>query len=228
MKRFLLVLAIAVGLLSSCSKVDPKALAYEQLDALKPCILDIIVYQSITAGTDCAIEAIQEKTSEQLVDVLELYLAELPSELELTLLDLFNVDDVRKVAVILVEYLKIERQPETYTFVLPGFAYAQDVSTTDTPKDIKDIKALLSPQTIALLLLPLTMFLTYLAKTFVPGIQGIVTILVNAAMNAVSTGLTMYLGGGATLGYIVLFVAITFVSSQATYWFVIKPEQRAS
>ena len=44
-------------------------------------------------------------------------------------------------------------------------------------------------------------------------------------MNSVAIGLTMYLAGGATVGYIVLFIAIKFVADQSTYWFVVKREK---
>jgi hypothetical protein len=225
MKKILIVFVMLAGLLTGCGKVDPKALAYEQLDALKPCVLDTIVYQSVDVGVACAVEAVQGELSEQLVDVLEIYLVELPIELELILIDLFNVESVREVAVIVVEYIRIEL--EQYTFTLPGLAYAQ-TSPSDPPgelKDVADIKDLLSPEMIALLLIPVTMVLTWLAKAYVPAIEGVVTILVNAAMNSVAIGLTMYLAGGATVGYIVLFTLIKFVADQSTYWFVVKPEK---
>jgi hypothetical protein len=230
MKKLFIVLVMLVTLITACGKVDPKTLAYEQLDALKPCILDTVVYQSVDVGIDCAVEAVQEELSDQLVDVLEIYLGDLPSELELILLDVFNVDEVRDVAVIVVEYLRTQLETESNFNLAPlfGIAYAQ-TSPTDPPtelKDVADVKDLLSPEMIALLLIPVTMFLTWLAKSYVPAIEGVVTVLVNAAMNSVAIGLTMYLAGGATIGYIVLFTLIKFVADQSTYWFVVKKEAK--
>jgi hypothetical protein len=233
MKRFVLPLLAVFALLAGCSPSQSEHLASEQLQALKPCLLDVVFTGNLLQAEACAKDAVQHVATSELTDLLEAYLVQGDSRIILEdkslldlLLDLFDFETPRQAATFIVNWIneRYTLEPLSLSGLL-GMAQAQDEALPAAPKELKDITTLLTPETIALLLLPLTMLITFLAKKYIPYVEGYVTVLVSAFANAATTGITMLLSGEATLGYIGLWVGITFITNQATFWFVVKPER---
>jgi hypothetical protein len=233
----MIVLVMLVALLTACTPATNKYLE-TGVKAIEPCLW-LIAAQAPAEDTQACLQDAAVRAGTIALEDLTGYLSTIPAILVDALFDaldgsgppriftLQTIDRTEPTAkLLLVEIEKAKLPDQSFLYPLLGLAYAQGLVTDTTTelKDVADIKDLLSPEMIALLLIPVTMFLTWLAKTFVPGIEGVVTILVNAAMNSVAIGLTMYLAGGATVGYILLFIAIKFVADQSTYWFVVKKE----
>jgi hypothetical protein len=235
MKRFMIVLVMLVALLTACTPATNKYLE-TGVKAIEPCLW-LIAAQAPAEDTQACLQDAAVRAGTIALEDLTGYLSTIPAILVDALFDaldgsgppriftLQTIDRTEPTAkLLLVEIEKAKLPDQSFLYPLLGLAYAQG-SVTDTRKDVADIKDLLTPETIALLLLPLTMLITYLAKVYIPHVQGVVTIMVNALANGVTVGITMYLGGEATLGYIALFTAIGFVRDQAAYWFVINPEK---
>jgi Fe2+ transport system protein B len=88
-----------------------------------------------------------------------------------------------------------------------------------------DIKDLLTPETIGVLLTVITMWLTKVFKVNFDT-EGNTTRLVNAVVNFARGAIVMILNGEASWSYAVLWAVFGFMVDQATYFTLVKPEKK--